>query len=195
MLFHCLANNDNMQSISLTVKRSFVMNKNKIVMFAGSQGGHYVELMGLKSLFPKYNSILVTDNFNATFDNKELCVFKAIEHSTGMAENRAKRAGSSMKQGRLSALFGYLKMFRECWSICRKWKPTVIVTTGSYIAVPLFLCGKLYGSKTIFIESNAKVYNKTMTGILVERFSDKIYVQWPEMLELYPKAEYYGTLM
>ena len=171
------------------------MESNKIVMFAGSQGGHFVELMGLKSLFAKYNSVLVTDNLSATYDNKDLFDFMAIEHSTGMVENRAKRAGSSKRQSRLSFIFGYLRMFRECWKICKKWNPTVIVTTGSYIAVPLFLYGKLHGAKTIFIESNAKVYNKTMTGILVEHFSDKIYVQWPEMLNLYSKAEYYGTII
>lgn len=171
------------------------MNKNKIVMFAASQGGHFVELMGLKILFDKYESILVTDNLNATFDKPELKAFKAIEHSTAMVVNREKRSGSSKKQSRFSALSGYLRMFCECWTICKKWQPNVIVTTGSYIAVPLFFWGKLYGAKTIFIESNAKVYQKTMTGILVEHISDKIYVQWPEMLKLYPKAEYYGPLI
>lgn len=164
-------------------------------MFAGSQGGHYVELMGLKSLFSKYESVLVTDNLNATKDKPELAAFKSIEYCYGMVKSREKRAGSSKKQSRLSALSSYLQMFWECWMICKRWKPTVIVTTGSYIAVPLFLCGKLHGAKTIFIESNAKVYQKTMTGILVERFSDKIYVQWPEMLKVYPQAEYYGPLI
>lgn len=170
-------------------------NKSKIVMFACSQGGHYVELMGLHCLFGKYESVLVTDNLNATFDKPDLRVFNSIEHSVAMAKSREKRAGASKEQGRLSNLFSYLTMFKECWSICKKWKPAIIVSTGSYIAVPLFICGKLYGAKTIFIESNAKVYQKTMTGILVERFSDKIYVQWPEMLKLYPQAEYFGPLI
>lgn len=164
-------------------------------MFAGSQGGHYVELMGLHILFEKYNSVLVTDNLNATYQDHNLKVFKAIEHSSAMFENRKKRAGSNQKQGRWHYILSYYKMFKECWAICKKWKPSVIVSTGSYIAVPLFIYAKLHGAKTIFIESNAKVYQKTMTGILVERFSDKIYVQWPEMLKLYPQAEYYGPLI
>lgn len=168
---------------------------NKVVMFAGSQGGHYVELMGLRSLFNRYQSVLVTDNLNATKDKPVLTCFKAIEYSVAMVKSREKRAGTSKRQSRLAASISYLKMFRECWKICAKWKPAVIVSTGSYIAVPLFLCGKMHGAKTIFIESNAKVYQKTMTGILVERFSDKIYVQWPEMLKIYPQAEYYGPLI
>lgn len=164
-------------------------------MFAGSQGGHYVELMGLKSLFGKYESVLVTDNLNVSPEKPELKDFIAIELSSAMVESREKRAGSSKKQGRLAAFISYIKMFRECWTICVKWNPAVIISTGSYIAVPLFLCGKLHGARTIFIESNAKVYQKTLTGVLVEHFSDKIYVQWPEMLKVYPQAEYYGQLI
>lgn len=168
---------------------------NKIVMFAGSQGGHFVELMGLHSLFGKYNSVLVTDNLNATIDKPELRMFKGIEHSVAMVKNRESRAGAMTKQSRLSNLLGYFSMFRECWTICKKWKPSVVISTGSYIAVPLFFYGKMNGVKTIFIESNAKVYQKTLTGILVEHLSDKIYVQWPEMLKLYPQAEYFGPLI
>ena len=57
-----------------------------------------------------------------------------------------------------------------------KYRPKVIVSTGSNIAVPLFIIGKLYGSKIIFIETRAKVYTKSMTGILVRHMADQINV-------------------
>lgn len=38
------------------------MRKNNTVMFAASLGGHFKEMMGLKKLFPQFDSILVTDN-------------------------------------------------------------------------------------------------------------------------------------
>lgn len=85
-------------------------------------------------------------------------------------------------------------MFVQCIRIVHKYKPAVIISTGSYIAVPLFWWGKLYGAKLIFIESNAMVYSKTVTGKLVGWMSDKVIVQWPEMLKVYPKAEYWGVL-
>lgn len=41
-----------------------------------------------------------------------------------------------------------------------------------------------------------KVYNKTISGKIVERFADKVIVQWPEMVDVYKgHAEYYGTLV
>lgn len=168
--------------------------KTKIVMFAGSQGGHYKELMGLRSIFAKYQSVLVTDNQNASDQRGMIDVFYAVEYSHGYTDSRERLAGSSNLTSRWKNATAYLKMFVECYRIYKKHYPAVVVSTGSYIAVPLFICAKLYGAKTIFIESNALVYGKTMTGKIVERLSDKIYVQWPEMLDVYPQAEYYGVL-
>lgn len=168
-------------------------SKNKLVMFAASQGGHFTELMGLKSLFGLYDSVLVTSNLKASGNREELKSFKEIAYSAAMAERREKMAGTKI-HSRWKSLFSYLKMFVECFRIYFRYKPAVIVSTGSYIAVPLFLCGKLFGSKTLYIESNAKVYTKSSTGKLVEKLSDKIYVQWPEMQSVYPQAEYHGVL-
>lgn len=167
---------------------------NKTVMFAGSLGGHFVELMGLKSLFGKYDSILVTDNLNATKDTDDLKCFRDIAYTKAWAIHREETAGITNTQSRWQNTMTYIKMFLECFIIYRKYQPAVVVSTGSYIAVPLFISAKIHGAKTIFIESNAKVYSKTTTGILVEKLSDKIYVQWPEMLKHYKKGEYYGVI-
>jgi len=170
------------------------MAKNKIVMFAGSEGGHYKELMGLRSMFAKYDSVLVTDNQKASEQKDVIKDFMAVEFSHGFTDSREKNAGSSKLTNRWKNVSAYFKMFLECFRIYRKYSPAVVVSTGSYIAVPLFISAKLHGAKTVFIESNALVYGKTMTGKLVEHLSSKIYVQWPEMLKVYPQAEYYGVL-
>ena len=171
-----------------------IMKQNNVVMFAASQGGHFTELLGLKSLFGKYKSILLTSNLNATKNSRDLKDFNIIEYSKAMSYNREHHSICKRANSRWRSIISYIKMFLECIKIYNKYKPTVIISTGSYIAVPLFLCAKLYGAKTIFIESNAKVYSKTTTGIIVEKLSDKIFVQWPEMLSVYPKAEYCGVL-
>lgn len=170
------------------------MKLNHTVMFAASLGGHYKELMGLKDLFPRYNSILVTDNKAVTTQSEIAKCFEAIEFPDAMSERRKDHAGSKSRGTRFAALKTYLKMFHQCIRIVRKYKPAVIISTGSYIAVPLFWCGKLHGAKLIFIESNAMVYNKTTTGKLVGWIADKVIVQWPEMLKVYPHAEYWGVL-
>lgn len=170
------------------------MRKNNTVMFAASLGGHFKEMMGLKKLFPQFDSILVTDN-KAVVNQPEIKkMFRAVEFANAMSDRREQVAGNKEKRTRWAALNGYLKMFVQCVRIVCKYKPAVIISTGSYIAVPLFWWGKLYGAKLVFIESNAMVYSKTVTGKLVGWMADKVIVQWPEMLKIYPKAEYLGVL-
>ena len=71
-----------------------------------------------------------------------------------------------------------------------------VMRYGSNIAVPLCFIAKFHGSHFVYIETRAKVYNKTISGKIVERFADKVIVQWPEMVDVYKgHAEYYGTLV
>lgn len=170
------------------------MKTKTVVMFAASQGGHLKELMGLRELFGKYHSVLVTDNLQIRQQPNLIRDFEAVEFSYAKADSRKQNAGAASNKSRWKEVFSYYRMFIECFKIFRKHKPSVVISTGSYIAVPLFIMAKIHRAKTIFIESNAMVYSKTTTGKLVEYFADKIYVQWPEMLEMYPKAEYHGVL-
>lgn len=163
---------------------------NNTVMFACNQGGHFSQMMALNELFEKYDSVLVTDNIRATKDIPALNKLHEICHLPSGRENVKED-----KSSRVSYLFGYIITFFRCRKIWRLYRPKVIISTGSNIAVPLIWVGKLHGSKVIFIETRAKVYSRSMTGILVRRFADQIFVQWPEMIKLYPEAKYCGTLV
>lgn len=167
---------------------------NNIVFFACNQGGHFSQMMALNDLFRRYNSVLVTDNVRASKKMPALAQVGNIEIVEGESVQRNKMKDSDTGS-RLSFWSSYIRLFFSCRKIWKEYRPKVIVSTGSNIAVPLFLIGKLHGSKIIFIETRAKVYARSMTGILVRRISDQIFVQWPEMLKLYPEAKYCGTLV
>lgn len=168
---------------------------NNTVMFACNQGGHFSQMMALKELFGKYESVLVTDNVRATKEMAALKNIGNIEMFYAMADRRKELKGMKRTTSRKDVLTAYIGLFGECRKIWKKYRPKVIVSTGSNIAVPLFIIGKLHGSKLIFIETRAKVYTKSLTGKLIGGISNRIYVQWPEMLKLYPRAEYFGTLV
>ena len=168
---------------------------NNIVMFACNEGGHFSQTMALKALFNDYPSVLLTDNPRAS---KSLPGLESIEDVLvikGTANARKEKKGSHHIDSRWTYFRGYVSLFKECFRAVKKVRPKVIITTGSNIAVPTFLMGKIIGSRLIFIETRAHVYGKTMTGKLVSRFSDMVIVQWPEMLKVYPRASYYGTLV
>ena len=167
---------------------------NNIVMFACNQGGHFSQMMALSELFGKYDSVLVTDNVRAT---KDMSALKYIDNIVVMKGESSRRKDVKKEENanRWSFLDVYIQMLFESRKIWKQYRPKVIISTGSNIAVPLFLIGKLHGSKIIFIETRAKVYARSMTGILVRKLADRIFVQWPEMLKLYPEAIYCGTLV
>lgn len=168
---------------------------NNLVLFACNQGGHFSQMMALHNLFDKYNSVLVTDNIRANKQMISLQNINNIEYAMAMANKRKELAEKRKGNGRLAFFTAYVALFMECRRIWKKYHPKVIISTGSNIAVPLFLYGKLKGSKLIFIETRAKVYSKTTTGFIVGKLADKVFVQWPEMKQFYPRSEYCGTLV
>lgn len=170
---------------------------NNIVMFASNEGGHFAQLMALKELFSKYDSVVLTDNERANFGIPALKDVKAIEFAMSFANKRKELTKhKEKKMTHASYLSSYFGLTKECWAACQKHRPKVIISTGSNIAVPLCFIAKIMGAKFIYIETRAKVYNKTISGKIVERFADKVIVQWPEMVDVYKgRAEYYGTLV
>ena len=173
------------------------MKLNQIVFFASNDGGHFAQLMALSNLFSKYDSIIVTDNKRANKDIPALQNVKAIEFAMAFADRREELTKEKHKKlTHASYLSAYWDLFKQCNAIWKKYRPKVIISTGSNIAVPLCFIAKLHGLHFVYIETRAKVYNKTISGKIVEHFADKIIVQWPEMVEVYKgKAEYWGTLV
>ncbi len=166
-------------------------------MFACNQGGHFSQVMALKKLFGGYETVLISDNLLAKKETTPaLGDLGIVDYAMSMAKRREeqKRTGKN-ETYKIQALSSYIALFAECIKLWKKYKPAVIISTGSNIAVPFFIYGKLRGSKLIFIETRAKVYSKTLTGKIVGKVADKIFVQWPEMKKIYPNAEYCGTLV
>lgn len=153
------------------------MKQMKIV-FAASSGGHFEQLMMLKPLMEKYDSILVTEK---------------TEYGAGKLDVKT----YYVKQiNRKEAMF-VPKFMVNTWKalvILVKERPKVMITTGVLAIIPLALLMKLFGGKLIYIESFAKVTTKTLSGKLLYKFADQFYVQWEEMLELYPNAIYKGGI-
>lgn len=75
-----------------------------------------------------------------------------------------------------------------------KEHPQYVITTGAGVVFPTCIFSKLLGAKIIYVESFARIYSASKTGKLVYKFADYFYVQWEEMLSVYPKAIYEGSI-
>ncbi len=154
----------------------------KKVLFISSTGGHFSELMQLKSLFNKFEFHIVTEK---TKNNKYL-------------KNEYKENISFLvygtKKNPLAYFFIYIFNIIKSIIIFIKQKPDVIVTTGTHTAVAMCYIAKIFRKKVIYIETFANRNTKTVAGRLVYPIADVFVVQWKEMLEKYPKAEYWGWI-
>lgn len=82
------------------------------------------------------------------------------------------------------------------WRILTAERPAVLVSTGSEIAVPFFVLGRVLGMKTIFVESWCRVNTPSRTGRALYPLADVFLVQWPQLLAVYgAKARYEGGLL
>lgn len=156
------------------------MKKNKKLCFCSSSGGHWEELMCLQEIADENDTFYVTEEGGQTRDitnsKRTLYVFQQI--------NR--------KEKRF--ILHFFKLFIQAFKILRKEQPDVVITTGALLAFPFCLLAKLMGKKVVYIESFARVYDKSLTGKLVYPFADLFIVQWESMLKCYPKAVYTGGI-
>jgi UDP-N-acetylglucosamine:LPS N-acetylglucosamine transferase len=81
-----------------------------------------------------------------------------------------------------------LANFAEAWTILRRERPDLILSTGAGPAVPFALVGKLLSIPTIFVEISAQVQRPSLTGRLLYPVADRFFYQWPGLERFYPKA-------
>ncbi|WP_332237870.1 PssD/Cps14F family polysaccharide biosynthesis glycosyltransferase [Sporolactobacillus sp. KGMB 08714] len=100
------------------------------------------------------------------------------------------------QQDRKSRKFPFIFLYNTFISLlyALKCRPKIVISTGAGATLPFLVFSKMMGSKIIFVESFAKIHSPTLTGKIVYRFADVYFVQWPEMLKIYPHAIYRGSL-
>lgn len=145
------------------------------VIFAASSGGHLEQLLALKPLMERYDSLIVTER-------------------TGYGAKLPVRTEYVAQVNRHEGLFPF-KMILNAAAALRivlRERPDAIVCTGVLACVPLCLIGCALGARLVYIESFAKTDSATQTGRLLHGRADRFYVQWPSMLDVYPDARCVG---
>lgn len=148
------------------------------ICFAASSGGHYEQLLMLKPLMEKYDSFIVTEQttYSTSVKNKPIYYLKQVN-----------------RQEKKLILYMVINVFRS-YKIFMAERPDVIICTGVLATIPLCLIAKLAGKKLVYIESFAKVTTATLTGKLLYKYADQVYVQWEQMKKIYPNAIYVGGI-
>lgn len=146
------------------------------ICLVGSSGGHLAHLNLLKEVWETEERFWVTfdkEDARSILKNEKMytCFYPTNRNLTNLIRNT------------------FL-----AYRIIRKEKPDVIISSGAAVAVPFFYLGKMFGSKTVYIEVFDRINKPTLTGKLVYPVTDKFIVQWIEMKKVYPKAIFLGGI-
>ena len=150
----------------------------KKICFIASTGGHFEQIMMLEPIMDKYDGFIVTEETTYSVVKGDRRVYYLKQVNRNEKNFILKMIENSFKSIKI--------FFKE--------KPDLIISTGALATIPMCLISKLFKKKLIFIESFAKVNSPTLTGKLLYKYADQFYVQWEEMLKIYPNAIYKGGI-
>lgn len=158
----------------------------KKVLFISSTGGHLTELLQLSPLFEKYESYLMTERqknnlFLKKKYGKEKVYFLIPGTYTGTF-NKLKYPFILF----LNAVISFFVFVRV--------KPDCVITTGAHNTVPMCFIAHKFHKKVIFIETFAAIEKPTKAGSMVYKIADHFVVQWENMKQFYPNAEFGGWI-
>ncbi len=148
--------------------------KEKIVAVC-SQGGHLADLL---------------DSFSDTLHKEVVYLVpnQGVVQGTSLGKSKHHIIDPGRSPAKLvkNALTSILYILR--------FRPKVIVSSGSGVAFASLLLGKFLGAKIIFLECACQVKKPSVTGFLAAPLADLHIVQSPHLLKFFPKAQV-GTLL
>ena len=148
--------------------------KNPKICLVSASGGHFEQLCKLKKLFENYEGFVVTEK--TSFETKA----DYFVQQTGIGEK--------------GLLKNTIKLFNQVRKICKKERPDIVITTGTFISLPFMIYCKLHRKKFIYIETFARITNTTKAGKFMYKYADLFIYQWEELKEFYPKGVYGGSI-
>ena len=150
--------------------------QNLKICLVGSSGGHLTHLYMLKPFWKDKNRFWVTfDKEDARSLLKDEKVYPCYFPTNRNIKNLIRNTFLAIR-------------------VLKKEKPDLIISSGAAVAVPFFYLGKLFGTKTIYIEVFDRITKPTLTGKLVYPVTDRFIVQWEEMKKVYSKAINFGSI-
>ena len=150
--------------------------RQKLCLVASS-GGHLLELVSLRAAWEDHERFWVTfptDDARALLEGEQ--VRWAYSPTNRNLKNLAKNLGLA-------------------WRVLRTERPTAVISTGAGVAVPFLWMGRLFGIRTIYIESLARIETLSLSGKLVYPWVHRFFVQWPDLVTRHPKAVYGGRVV
>lgn len=148
------------------------------VLLVCTAGGHLLQLWSLRDAWAGYTVEWVVGSYERS-DVESLLSGQRVH----FAHSPAARSVRKLIRNTVLA-----------WRLLRQRSPQVMLTTGAAVAVPFAWLARMKGIRVVFIESLARVERPSLSCRLIAPVAERVYVQWPELLQALPQAHYAGTV-
>ena len=148
--------------------------KKKKVLAVASGGGHWVQMLRIRSAFAECEVSYVSTNPEYAKD----------------VEGRMYTVTDATMWNKLRLM----KMFLEVALIVLRVRPDVVISTGAAPGFASMLFGRLFGARTIWIDSIANSETLSQSGKKVGRFAHAWLTQW-EHLESENGPKFWGSVI
>lgn len=146
-------------------------------LYVASAGGHLAHLLALNKLWK------TQDRTWATFKLPEVKAALEDEKVDWVYFPTTRNIPNAIRNAKLA------------WTVLKREKPDVIVSSGAAVAVPFFAIAKVLGIKTVFIECYDRITMPTMSGRICYPLSDLFVVQWEAQQKAFPESVNIGAIM
>ncbi|MGZ4993526.1 MAG: UDP-N-acetylglucosamine--LPS N-acetylglucosamine transferase [Methylobacter sp.] len=148
----------------------------KKVLAVASAGGHWTEMMLLKEVFDGHDVVFV-------------CTMEMYR--------------SEVAPYRFYSIPGVSRLYKrlivvsiaKLLFILVKEKPDVVITTGSAPGLLAISFSKLFGARTVWIDSIASVEHLSFSGRMAKNFADLWLTQWPHLADPIDGPNYLGSVL
>ena len=150
------------------------MEKPKLIALA-SGGGHWVQLQRLRPAFAEFETVYVS-----------------------MFESYAEQVAGSryyvVPDASRFELAAFGPVFMRAARILLRERPAALVTTGSAPVLAFVLLARLFGARTLWIDSMANSERLSSSGRMAKRIAHRVVSQWPEVAAR-EGVEYWGAVL
>jgi UDP-N-acetylglucosamine:LPS N-acetylglucosamine transferase len=146
-------------------------------LLVASSGGHLLQLVQLRADWAP------DERHWVTFDKPDARSLLEGERDVIFAHHPTNRSVRNLVRNLVLAV-----------RVVRRLRPQAVVTTGAGVAVPFCYVARLFGARVIYIESFSRITEPSLTGRLVHPVATRFFVQWPELVARFDKAEYRGAV-
>ena len=142
-----------------------------------SSGGHLAQLTALSDWWQAYDTVWVT------FDTPDARSLLRDQEFIPAHSPTTRNVKNLLRNGRLAV------------EVIRRWRPSVVMSTGAGVAVPFFVLARILRIPTVYLEVVDRMDSPTLTGRLVRPFATRMLVQWPEQEQFYRGAVLTGAVL